>query len=146
MSRYETALLPLVSRMRQKAHCVCTGSIQRDYLLPELENGGTGLAGGPLHQLRRLKIVSSASRTTISAPRPRPKKRGALLMWSISQPEVLAEEAGDEPERQEDRRDHGELLDDRVETVGNGREVDVHRPGHEVAVLSIRSLIRIRWS
>jgi hypothetical protein len=38
-------------------------------------------------------------------------------MWSISQPEVLAEEAGDEPERQEDRRDHDELLDHRVETL-----------------------------
>src|SRR3954454_25365960 len=48
--------------------------------------------------------------------------------------EVLAEEAGDEGQRQEDRRDHGELRVDVAEAVGDRGEIDVQRAGEQVAV------------
>ena len=53
----------------------------------------------------------------------------------IDQPlEVLAEEADDEGERQEDRRHHGQLLGDLVEPVGDDREIGVAAAGEQVAV------------
>ena len=55
-------------------------------------------------------------------------------MLTTSQPEVLAEEADDEGERQEDRRHHGQLLGDLVEPVGGDREVGVAAAGQQVAV------------
>src|SRR3954453_18894087 len=48
--------------------------------------------------------------------------------------EVLAEEAGDERQRQESRGDHRQLLGDRVEAVGDGGEVEVQRARQQVAV------------
>ena len=48
--------------------------------------------------------------------------------------EVHAEEPDDPGERHEDRRHDREPLHDLVEPVGDRREVDVHRPGQQVAV------------
>src|SRR5215208_2751118 len=53
----------------------------------------------------------------------------------LDQPsEVLSEEPGDEGQRQEDGGDDRQLLHDRVEAVGDAREVDVHRAGEHVPV------------
>src|SRR5262247_927161 len=48
--------------------------------------------------------------------------------------EVLAEEAGEEGERQKDRRNDGELLRDVVQPVRDGRKVGVRRSAQQVAV------------
>ncbi len=40
----------------------------------------------------------------------------------------MAEEAGQERDWQEDRRDHAELLHHHVQLVRDGREIDVHSP------------------
>ena len=59
---------------------------------------------------------------------------GGAFDMSDHPAEVLAEEAGDEGEWQEDGRHDGELLHDGVEPVGDGGEVDVHRACEQVAV------------
>jgi len=51
--------------------------------------------------------------------------------------EILAKETGDEADAEEDLGNHGQLLHDGVEAVGNGGEVDVHRPGEAVAVAGL---------
>ena len=48
--------------------------------------------------------------------------------------EVLAEEAGDECQREEDRRDDRELLHDLVLAVADGRQVEVGGSGEQIAV------------
>ena len=55
-------------------------------------------------------------------------------MCSDHPAEVLPEEAGQERQRHEHRRDDRELLHDAVEPVRDRREVDVHRAGEQVAV------------
>src|SRR4051794_1352533 len=47
--------------------------------------------------------------------------------------EVLAEEADDEGQRQEDRRQHGQARDDLVQAVGAGRRVEAERVADAVA-------------
>ena len=49
-------------------------------------------------------------------------------------PEVLAEEPRDDDERKQDRREHGQLLDDEVQPVRDHRQVDVHRAGEQILV------------
>ena len=78
---------------------------------------------------------------------PTPTSRMSIAVIVVDhEPEVLAEEAGDERQRQEDRRDYRELLHDIVLTVADGRQVQVGGAREQIAVGSIRSLIRIRWS
>ncbi len=48
--------------------------------------------------------------------------------------EVLPEEAREHDEREQDRREDGQALDDEVQAVRDGREVDVHRAGEEILV------------
>src|SRR5262245_45347730 len=48
--------------------------------------------------------------------------------------EVLAEEAGDENQRQSERRNDGEPLDDDVEPVRDRREIHIHRAREQILV------------
>src|SRR5215216_541397 len=68
------------------------------------------------------------------SPDAEPDERGPATDVSHEPAEVLAEEAGDERKRQEDGRDHRQLLHHNVESVGDGREEDVHRAREQVAV------------
>ena len=57
-----------------------------------------------------------------------------VIRWMTMIAEVLAEEAGDEGQRQEDRGDHRELLHHVVLAVADRREVEVGGAGEQVAV------------
>src|SRR5215471_6664596 len=67
---------------------------------------------------------------------PHPEyQEGAQAAEALDHPaEVLAEEPGEEGQRQEDGGDEGELLHDHVELVRHGGQVGVHRAGQQIAV------------
>ena len=85
-------------------------------------------------QPRRQKYPSTTARVASSSAIPRARKGVQPPMWANEEGEVLAEEAGQEGQRHEHRRDDRELLHHAVEPVRDGREVDVHRAGEQVAV------------
>src|SRR5581483_4367226 len=72
-------------------------------------------------------------REDLGADAKRDKRAPAADMANL-EAEILAEKAGQPTERQEDRGDDRQLLHDRIQSVGDRRQVDVHRTGEEVAV------------
>lgn len=96
MPRYETALLPLLTRMRQKAHDVCTGSIQRDYLLSELQRTRFLPVPASRYTGWLLAAKSAASRYAIVQSMAREKvmvaARGGVLQEMVDAVHALSDE------------------------------------------------------
>ena len=78
--------------------------------------------------------MSTIASVISSSPIPKTRKCPKPPACVHHPAEVLTEEPGQERERHEDRGDDRELLHDGVEAVRDGREVDVHRAGEQVAV------------
>ena len=76
----------------------------------------------------RPSTAASSSDGQRRRDRPTPGRRRATCDVAHEPAEVLAEEAGDEGQRQEDRAEHRQPRGQRVEAVGVAREVDRRRP------------------